>query len=160
MFQKNNLATAGNIFEKGKKYVQLISPKLILIMKQTILLMIPNTESKGWFYLAVKKLSTLLRGTTWNHYDYFYCLSCLHSFQTENKLDFYEKVCKNEDFCGIVMPSEKDNILEFNQYMKSDKISYIIYADIEFLFKEIDTCANNPKHFWATKIGEHRSQQF
>ena len=31
------------------------------------------------------------------------------------------------------MPSEKDNILEFNQYMKSDKIPCIIYADIESL---------------------------
>ena len=30
------------------------------------------------------------------------------------------------------MPSEKDNILKFNQYMKSDKMPYIIYADIEF----------------------------
>ena len=29
------------------------------------------------------------------------------------------------------MPSQKDKILEFNQYMKSDKVSYIIYADIE-----------------------------
>ena len=29
------------------------------------------------------------------------------------------------------MPSEKDNILEFNQYMKSDKMPHIIYADIE-----------------------------
>ena len=29
------------------------------------------------------------------------------------------------------MTSEKNNILEFNQYMKSDKMSYIIYADIE-----------------------------
>ena len=29
------------------------------------------------------------------------------------------------------MPSEKGNILEFNQYMKSDKMPYIIYADIE-----------------------------
>ena len=97
--------------------------------------MIPNTETKGWFYLVVKKLSTLLRGITWNHYDDFYCLSCLHSFQTENKLEIYEKVSKNEDFCGIAMPSEKYNILEFNQCMKSDKISYIIYADIESLFK-------------------------
>ena len=33
--------------------------------------------------------------------------------------------------CGIVMPSEKDKVLEFNQYMKSDKMPYIIYADIE-----------------------------
>ena len=29
------------------------------------------------------------------------------------------------------MPSQKDKILEFNQYMKSDKVSYIIYAYIE-----------------------------
>ena len=31
------------------------------------------------------------------------------------------------------MISEKDNILEFNRYMKSDKMSYIISADIESL---------------------------
>ena len=29
------------------------------------------------------------------------------------------------------MPSEKEIILEFNQCMKSDKMSYIIYADID-----------------------------
>ena len=31
------------------------------------------------------------------------------------------------------MPSENNNTLEFNQYMKSDKIPYFIYADIESL---------------------------
>ena len=31
------------------------------------------------------------------------------------------------------MLSGKDNILEFNQYMKSDKMPYIIYVDIESL---------------------------
>ena len=36
------------------------------------------------------------------------------------------------------MPSEKDNILEFNQYMKSYKMPYIIYADIEYLIEKID----------------------
>ena len=36
------------------------------------------------------------------------------------------------------MPSEKDNILEFNQCMKSDKMPYNIYADIESLIKKID----------------------
>ena len=45
---------------------------------------------------------------------------------------------KNKSFCGIVMPSEKDNILEFNQYMKSDKMPYIIYVLIESLIKKID----------------------
>ena len=37
------------------------------------------------------------------------------------------------------MLSEKDNILKFNEYMKSDKMSYIIYVDIESLIKkEVD----------------------
>ena len=31
------------------------------------------------------------------------------------------------------MPSEKNNILEFNQYIKRDKMPYITYAGIEFL---------------------------
>ena len=88
--------------------------------------MIPNKEKEGWHYLAVKKLSTLLRAMT-------YCLKCLRSFRTENKLKSHEKVCKNKDFCVIVMPSEKDNILKIHQYMKSVKMPYIIYGDIECL---------------------------
>ena len=35
------------------------------------------------------------------------------------------------------MPSEKDKLLEFKQYMKSDKIPYIIYADIGSLILKI-----------------------
>ena len=62
----------------------------------------------------------------------FYCLNCLHSFRTKIKFKSHKKVCKkNKDFCGIVMPSEKDSRLEFNQYIKSDRMPYIIYADIE-----------------------------
>ena len=31
------------------------------------------------------------------------------------------------------MPSQKDNILKFNQYIKPNKMPYIIYADLESL---------------------------
>ena len=63
----------------------------------------------------------------------FYYLKCVRSFRTENKPKSHEKVCKNKYFCGIVMPSEKYNKLQFNQYIKLDKC--IIYADIESLIK-------------------------
>ena len=53
------------------------------------------------------------------------------------------------------MSSEKDNILEFNQYMKSDQITYIIYADMESLIKKIDGRVNNPENYSTKKIGEH-----
>ena len=44
-----------------------------------------------------------------------------------------KKVWINKDSCWIIMPSEKDNILEFNQYNKLDQMSYIAYADLESL---------------------------
>ena len=43
--------------------------------------MILNGE--GWHYLAVKKLSALLRGITSKHNADFYCLICPHPFATE-----------------------------------------------------------------------------
>ena len=55
------------------------------------------------------------------------------------------------------MPSENDYILVFNQYIKSDKMPHIIYADIGSLIKKIDGCANNPENSSTTKIGEHVS---
>ena len=102
-----------------------------------------------------KKLFTLLRGITSKHHSDFYCLNRLHSSRSEVKLKFHKKVCKSKDLGGIVMPSEKDNILEFNQCMKSDKMPYIIYADIESLIRKIDGCANNLEISSTIKIGEH-----
>ena len=63
-------------------------------------------------------------------------MNCVQSFRTENKLKSHEKVCKNKDFCETVMSLEKEKILEFNQYMKSDKMQFIIYSDIESLIKK------------------------
>ena len=39
--------------------------------------------------------------------------------------------------------------------MKSDKMSYIIYADIESLIKKIDGCADNPENSSTEEVGEH-----
>ena len=56
------------------------------IVKKVIILMISNRE-KQWNYLAVKKLSALLRGITSKNKGDFYCLNCFHSFRTKNKLE-------------------------------------------------------------------------
>ena len=46
-------------------------------------------------------------------------------------------------------------MLEFNQCMKSDKMLYIIYTDIEPLIKKNDECANNSEKSLTTKIGKY-----
>ena len=73
--------------------------------------MIPNEEREGWHYFAVKRFSTLLRGIISKNHGDFYCMNCVHSFKTKNKVKSQEKVWKNKEFCGIAMPSENDKIL-------------------------------------------------
>ena len=102
-----------------------------------------------------KKLSALLRGKTSKYHGNFYCLNCLHSFATEKKLDSHEKVCENKDFCNVIMPSEDTKMLEFNQYQKSDKAPFFIYADLECIIEKLDRCKNNPENLSTTKVSEH-----
>ena len=71
--------------------------------------MIPNVE--GWHYLAVKKLSSLLRGMMSKHHSDFYCLNCLNFFATKSKSESHIKVCENRYFCSVIMPSEDTKIL-------------------------------------------------
>ena len=64
--------------------------------------MIPNEEKVGpLHYLAVKKLSALLHGITSKLKGDFYCLNCLHSFITENKLTSHEKYVKINIFVEL-----------------------------------------------------------
>ena len=58
------------------------------------------------------------------------------------------------------MPSEDNEKLEFNQYQKSDKAPFIIYADLKCLKEKIVGCKNNPENSFATKVGEHISSGF
>ena len=89
--------------------------------KQVILFMIPNGER--WHCIAVETLSELLNRITVTHDGDFYCFNCLQLFRTK-KVTSHKKVCDNKHFCDVVMPSEDANVLEFNQYQKSDKKTF------------------------------------
>lgn len=94
---------------------------------------------------------------TSKHVDDFYCLTFLPSFRTYNKLKSHENAFKNQDFCGIVLPSKKDNKLEFNQYIKSKKMPYTIYADLESLIKKYMYVQKIQSHFFRTFIVKYIS---
>ena len=128
--------------------------------------MIPNRgkretkPKRGWHYLVVKKLSGLLSGITSKHYSEFYCLNCLHSFRTKNKIESHRKVCENKNFCNEIILSEGNKILEFNQYQKPDKASFNVYADLECVIEKIDRCKNNAKNSSTTRVTEHIQSGF
>ena len=53
------------------------------------------------------------------------------------------------------MPSEYTKILEFNQCQKSDKVPFVIYADLECIIEKIDGYKNSPENSSTTKVSEH-----
>ena len=156
-FEVNNKNVALNIY-----YVPFNIKKIEIAYKskynlvrdnQIILLMISNGEN--WHYLAVKSLSGLLRGITSNHNGDYYCLNCFHSYSAENKLNAHKKICENNEYCNIEMPSPNNNLIKYNEGGKSLKLLFVIYADLECILKKIDTCQNNPNLSSTTKINQH-----
>ena len=93
-----------------------------------------------------KKLSALLGGITSKHDVAFYCLNCLHSFRTKDKLELHKKNVELNFFFNIVMPFEDTKILEFNQYHKSDKTLFSIYGDLESLIEKIEKIIKKKKN--------------
>ena len=120
--------------------------------KQVILLMISNGEN--WHYLVVKKLSGLLRGITSNHKEDFYCLNCFCAYSTKNKLEEHKKICENNKYCNVEMPTKDNNAIKYSQGENSIKLPFVIYADLECLLKKISTCQNNPNES-STEINKH-----
>ena len=47
-------------------------------------------------------------------------------------------------FYNVIMRSEDIKILEFDQYQKSHKALFIIYADIECITEKTNGCKKNP----------------
>ena len=108
--------------------------------KHVIFLIISNRE-KLWHYPGLKKLSALLRETTSKNNGDFYYLSCPHSLKTKNKLESHKRACENKDFCNVLMHFEdtKSRIyININQYKKSEKAPFIMYANFEYIIEKFD----------------------
>ena len=156
-FELNNKSIALNILyvaHNTEKICHAYKSKYNLTREnQVILLMI--TDGEKWHYLAVKKLSALLRVITSNHNGDFYCLNRFRAYTTENKLENHKKLCENHDYCCIQMPNEDNKILQYNHGEKSMRAPFIIYADLESLLEKMDTCHDNPEKSSTTKINKH-----
>ena len=113
------------------------------------------THGEKWHYLAVEKLSALFRGITSNNDGDFYCINCLHSYRTENRLKKHYNLRKNNDYCYVEMPTEDNKILKYNHGEKSMKIPFIIYADLESLLEKMGTSHNNPEKSSTAKMNKY-----
>ena len=119
------------------------------------------TNGKKWHYNALKSertddgfnrpIKSLSRGITSNHCGDFYYLNCLHSFKTDNALKRHERLCDNNDYCNVEMPTQFNKTLKYNCGEKSLKTPFIIYADLECLLIKQQSCHNFPNESYTER---------
>ena len=91
---------------------------------------------KKYHHLAVTNLSALLKKVSSNCKEDFYCLNCLNSYTTKNKLKEHEEICNNHDSCRTEVPELLNKKLKHNPGEKSLKAPFTIYLDLECLLKK------------------------
>ena len=134
MFERNNETIALNILfvPYGEKEINLgyKSKYNRKSENQVVLLMI--TDGEKWHYIALKSahtddgfnrpirsLSRLFRGITVNHDGGFFCVNSLYSFRTDNALKRHKRLCKNNDYYHVEMPTKINKTLKYNHREKS-----------------------------------------
>ena len=122
---------------------------------QAILLII--TDGKKWHYLAVKKISTFVRGTTWKHEGDFYRLNWFHSYSIKDRLKKDKDVCENHDYYYIEIPKENNKSIKIQPWRETcESFTY----HLESLFGKMNTCDNNPKNSWTSKINKRTTSGY
>ena len=128
--------------------------------------MIANGEQ--WHYTALKSvltddgpnrptrsLSRLFKGITANHHSDFYCLNCLHSLRTDNALKRHERLCGNNDYCPVEMPTKDNKTLKYSRKEKSVKAPFTIYADLGCLVIKEQSSQNNSNESHTERKAKH-----
>ena len=81
-------------------------------------------------------------------------MNCLHSFRTDNSLKRHEKLCDNDDYCDVEMPT-KNKTLKYNHGEKSLKVPFTIYADLQCLLIKQQSCQNSPNESYTERKAMH-----
>ena len=111
-------------------------------------------------YCLVKSLSRLLSSQVSKHDGKtYFCDRCLNPFNNQEALDKHLEYCSKYESVKINMPN-KGSSLKFKNYYKGEKVPFVIYADIESLLKQIQSCEPNPRGSYTEKYQKHEPISF
>ncbi|XP_011859255.1 PREDICTED: uncharacterized protein LOC105556762 [Vollenhovia emeryi] len=80
------------------------------------------------------------------------CDRCLHYFSSNIKLQAHSVDCQQINNCAIVLPSEEDKWLSFNNHSRKERVPFVVYADLECVLKKTDTDTKANQHHQVFSI--------
>ena len=78
-------------------------------------------------------------------------MNCLRSFRSDNALKKHERLCENNDYCSVEMPTKLNKTLKYNHGEKPLKTPLVIYADLECLLLKQQSCQNNHNEYYTER---------
>ena len=122
------------------------------------LLLISDDEKRH--YCLIKSMSRLLSTqTSKRNGAQYYCMRCLNPFHSQESLDKHLEYCSTHEAVKLEMPGE-GTILSFENYNRSMRVPFIVYADFESFIKPIDTCEPNPENSYTKQYQKHTPSSF
>ncbi|XP_043263922.1 uncharacterized protein LOC122404280 [Colletes gigas] len=112
------------------------------------LLYTPNQEHGDVGHFAcIKDLSRLVGMQLSRHKaKKFICDRCMHYFGSTEKLEVHSLDCGQINNCAILLPSEGDNLLNFSNHDRKERLPFVVYADLECIIaKTLDNQAGDNK---------------
>ena len=96
-----------------------------------------------------------MRGISSNSHENYYCFGYFHSFRCKSTSEKDAQICKDHDFYKIKLPENYKKIKEHKHGLEALRMNEIIYADLECLSVNYDTCSNDPNKSHTINIAQH-----
>ncbi|KYN50310.1 hypothetical protein ALC62_11038, partial [Cyphomyrmex costatus] len=77
----------------------------------------------------------------------FFFFSCLHYFNTSQKLEIHCEDCGKLNKCAIRLPSEEKKWLEFHNYGMKERAPFVVYADLECVLRKTEDTATSTSSY-------------
>ena len=117
-------------------------------------------DGENSHYCLINNMSALLASQINKHKGTRnICLNCLNSFKCKQSLDKHKEYCYNNECIKTIMP-EPGSYLRFKNFLHSEKVPFIVYADTEALIKEMYNCDPNPNKSYTKKYQKHEPISF
>ena len=62
----------------------------------------------------------------------------MHYFSTNEKLQSHTMDCQKMNDCAIRLPSEDEKWLEFGNHRNKERVSFVVYADLECVLRKTE----------------------
>ena len=97
-------------------------------------------------YCLITDLNRFLSRTKTHRSQMYFCSYCLHGFCKETAFHEHQSNCSTHGAQRVELPVVgKNDVLKFNDYEKTLKVPFVIYADFETINRKLYTCMPNPK---------------